>query len=84
MRDLAAWLAVVERRSVDCVLWVPAPFDNVRNMGILECGERIAAPEAIAVGGHVPGEDIDFEGGDGVSADLGSAVDGRDVEADGV
>jgi hypothetical protein len=28
---------------------------------------------------RVPGEDVDFEGGDGVSADLGGAVDGRDV-----
>jgi hypothetical protein len=79
VRDLAVWLAVVERRSVDGALWVPVLFDDVRGVGVLECAARIAAPEAVAVGGRVPGEDVDFEGGYGVSADLGGAVDGWDV-----
>jgi hypothetical protein len=30
------------------------------------------------------GEDVKFEQNDGVSAGLGGAADGRDVEADGV
>ena len=50
-------------------------------MGVLECAACIAAAEAVAAGGRVPGEDIDFVGDDGVLADLGGAVDGRDVEA---
>jgi len=82
VRDLVAWLAVVEHGSVDGKLWVPVPFDSMR---VLECAAHIAAAEAVAAGGHVPGEDIDFEGDDGVLgllADLGGAVDGRDVEAD--
>jgi hypothetical protein len=49
-------------------------------VGVLECAACIAAAEAVAVGGRVPGEDIDFVGDDGVLADLGGAVDGRDVE----
>jgi hypothetical protein len=48
-------LAVVERRSVDGVLWVPAPFDNMHNMGILICVARIVAAEAFAVSGWVLG-----------------------------
>jgi hypothetical protein len=55
VRDLAVWLAVVERRSVDGVLWVPVLFDDVRSVGVLECAARIVAPEAVAVGGRVPG-----------------------------
>jgi hypothetical protein len=82
VRDLVAWLAVVERGSVDGTLWVPVPFDGVLGVGVLECAAHIAAAEAVAAGGHVPGEDVDFEGDDGVLADLGGAVDGRDVEAD--
>jgi hypothetical protein len=84
VRDLAAWLAVLERGSVDGALRVPAPFDGVRGVGVLERAARMAAAEAeaVAVGGRVPGEDVDFEGDAGVLADLGGAVDGRDVEAD--
>jgi hypothetical protein len=75
-------LAVVEHGSVNGALWVPVPFDGVRGVGVLKCAARIAAAEAVAVGGRVPGEDVDFEGDDGVLADLGGVVDGRDVEAD--
>ena len=82
VRAFAAWLAVLERGSVDGALRVPAPFDGVRGVGVLERAARMAAAEAVAVGGRVPGEDVDFEGDAGVLADLGGAVDGRDVEAD--
>ena len=81
VRNLVVWLAVVECVSIDGALRVPAPFDGMHSVGILKCAVCIVAAEAITVGGRVPGEDIDFEGDDGVLADLGGVVDGQDVEA---
>lgn len=73
---LAVILAVVERGIVDGALRIPVPFDGVRGVGVLERVARMAD----AVGGRVPGDDVDFEGDAGVLADLGGAVYGRDVE----
>jgi hypothetical protein len=74
--DLAVILAAVERGRVDGALRIPVPFDGVRGVGVLERVARVAA----AVGGRVPGDDVDFVGDAGVLADLGGAVYGRDVE----
>jgi hypothetical protein len=75
--DLALMLAVVERGRVDGALRIP--FEGVlRGVGVLERVARVAV--AVAAGGRVLGNDVDFEGDAGVLADLGGAVYGRDVE----
>jgi hypothetical protein len=73
---LALMLVAIERGRVDGALRIPVPFDGVRGVGVLE---RVART-VDAVGGRVPGDDVDFVGDAGVLADLGGAVYGRDVE----
>ena len=82
---LALMLAGVERGRVDGALRVPAapPFDGGvrRGVGVLERAARAAVPVAVAGGGRVPGDEVDFVGDAGVVLeDLGGAVYGRDVE----
>ncbi len=72
---LAVMLVAIERGRVDGALRTPVPFDGVRGVGVLE---RVA--RAAVAGGRAPGDDVDFVGDAGVLADLGSIVDGRDVE----